>query len=96
MLAQGETTHIVADLQMKPLGPPGEVYDGVSGRAREAGKAACDEGVSVQTATGAWRTRRRTGPTESEQAVAVEDLAYLQSLNAQGVIILAGWSLSVY
>ncbi len=36
----------------------------------------------------------RTGPTESEQAVVAEHFAYLQGLNAQGVIILVGRTLN--
>ncbi|MBZ5614992.1 MAG: YciI family protein [Acidobacteriia bacterium] len=36
----------------------------------------------------------RTGPTESEQAVVAEHFAYLQSLNAQGVIIFVGRTLN--
>jgi uncharacterized protein YciI len=36
----------------------------------------------------------RTGPTEAEQAVVAEHFAYLQDLNAQGVIILVGRTLN--
>jgi len=36
----------------------------------------------------------RTGPTDSEQAVVAEHFAYLQNLNAQGVIILVGRTLT--
>jgi uncharacterized protein YciI len=36
----------------------------------------------------------RTGPTDSEQAVVAEHFAYLQDLNAQGVIILVGRTLN--
>jgi uncharacterized protein YciI len=36
----------------------------------------------------------RTGPTDSEQAVVAEHLVYLQNLNAQGVIILVGRTLT--
>jgi uncharacterized protein YciI len=36
----------------------------------------------------------RTGPTDSEQAVVTEHFAYLQNLNAQGVIILVGRTLT--
>ena len=36
----------------------------------------------------------RTGPTEGEQAVVAEHSAYLQDLNAQGVIILVCRTLS--
>ncbi len=36
----------------------------------------------------------RTGPTDSEQAVVAEHFAYLQNLNAQGVIILVGRTLN--
>jgi uncharacterized protein len=36
----------------------------------------------------------RTGPTDSEQAVVGEHFAYLQDLNAQGVIILVGRTLN--
>ncbi len=35
-----------------------------------------------------------TGPTEAEQAVVAEHSAYLQGLNAQGVIILVGRTLT--
>ena len=36
----------------------------------------------------------RTGPTEAEQAAVAEHFAYLQGLNAQGVIILVGRTLT--
>ena len=36
----------------------------------------------------------RSGPTDSEQAVVAEHFAYLQDLNAQGVIILVGRTLN--
>ncbi|MGA7557441.1 MAG: YciI family protein [Terriglobales bacterium] len=36
----------------------------------------------------------RTGPTESEQAVVAEHFAYLQGLNARGVIIFVGRTLN--
>ncbi len=36
----------------------------------------------------------RTGPSDSEQAVVAEHFAYLQDLNAQGVIILVGRTLN--
>jgi len=36
----------------------------------------------------------RTGPTESEQAVVAEHFAYLQNLNAQGVMIFVGRTLN--
>ena len=36
----------------------------------------------------------RTGPTDSEQAVVAEHFAYLQDLNALGVIILVGRTLN--
>ena len=36
----------------------------------------------------------RTGPTEREQAVVAEHLAYLQDLTAKGVIILVGRTLT--
>ncbi len=36
----------------------------------------------------------RTGPTDSEQAMVTEHFAYLQNLNAQGVIILVGRTLT--
>ena len=36
----------------------------------------------------------RTGPTAAEQAVVAEHFAYLQDLNAQGVIILVGRTLT--
>jgi uncharacterized protein YciI len=36
----------------------------------------------------------RTGPTDSEQGVVAEHFAYLQDLNAQGVIILVGRTLT--
>lgn len=40
------------------------------------------------------RDMLRTGPTDSEQAVVAEHSAYLQELNAQGVIILVGRTLN--
>jgi uncharacterized protein YciI len=36
----------------------------------------------------------RAGPTESEQAIVTEHFAYLQNLNAQGVIIFVGRTLN--
>ena len=36
----------------------------------------------------------RTGPTDAEQAVVAEHLAYLQGLTAQGAIILVGRTLN--
>lgn len=36
----------------------------------------------------------RTGPTDSEQAVVAEHFAYLQDLNAQGVMIFVGRTLN--
>lgn len=36
----------------------------------------------------------RTGPTDLEQVVVAEHFAYLQNLNAQGVIILVGRTLN--
>jgi uncharacterized protein YciI len=36
----------------------------------------------------------RTGPTAAEQAVVAEHSAYLQNLNAQGVIIIVGRTLT--
>ncbi len=36
----------------------------------------------------------RTGPTDWEQAVVAEHFAYLQALNAQGIIILVGRTLT--
>jgi len=36
----------------------------------------------------------RTGPTDSEQVVVAEHFAYLQDLNAQGLIILVGRTLN--
>ena len=36
----------------------------------------------------------RIGPTESEQAIVTEHFAYLQDLNAQGVIIFVGRTLN--
>jgi uncharacterized protein len=36
----------------------------------------------------------QTGPTDSEQAVVAEHFAYLQGLDAQGVIILVGRTLT--
>jgi len=37
----------------------------------------------------------RAGPTESEQAIVTEHFAYLQNLNAQGVIIFVGRTLNI-
>jgi uncharacterized protein len=37
----------------------------------------------------------RAGPTESEQAIVAEHFAYLQNLNAQGVIIFVGRTLNI-
>ncbi len=37
----------------------------------------------------------RTSPTESEQAIVTEHFAYLQNLNAQGVIIFVGRTLNI-
>jgi len=36
----------------------------------------------------------RTGPTDAEQVVVAEHFAYLQNLNAEGVIILVGRTLT--
>ena len=36
----------------------------------------------------------RTGPTDGEQAIVAEHFAYLQDLNAKGVIILVGRTLN--
>ena len=37
----------------------------------------------------------RAGPTDSEQAIVAEHFAYLQNLNAQGVIIFVGRTLNI-
>ena len=37
----------------------------------------------------------RAGPTESEQAIVAEHFAYLQNLNARGVIIFVGRTLNI-
>ena len=37
----------------------------------------------------------RAGPTESEQAIVTEHFAYLQNLNAQGVILFVGRTLNI-
>ena len=72
----------------------GEIYERVSRRSGEIGtKGPMQEFLyKLQLVR---KDMLRAGPTESEQAIVTEHFAYLQNLNAQGVIIFVGRTLNI-